>query len=156
VQSQRTADANYSIRLELSAGTQPAISVNAPLGGLRLAARDVNGDDTVDLIVTSVLDHRVVVVLLNDGHGRFSMAQVDAYALAGEGDAFLCQREGTLGDRITLAQARPTFDGEYSKVGEEIASPSMDSVPAGEGAAVFSPSQYVRFGRSPPCAALLV
>jgi hypothetical protein len=150
VESQRSVKTNYSIRLKLSAGTQPAISVNAPSGGLTLTARDVNGDDTLDLIVTSVLDARVIVVLLNDGHGRFSVAKSGAYAIATESDVFFCQREGSLGDRITLAQGRPAFDGDCAGASNEHPAPSTGSVPASESSLVVARALYASCGRSPP------
>jgi hypothetical protein len=65
----------YSIRLQLSAGEQTAIGITGPQGGLLLEPRDVNGDDAIDLIVTTALDSHFVAVLLNDGHGRFTQAR---------------------------------------------------------------------------------
>src|ERR1700733_2725271 len=66
---------DYWIRFRLSAAERQTILVVAPSGGLEIAARDVNGDHAIDLIVTTVWLRRPVAILLNDGHGRFS--QVD-------------------------------------------------------------------------------
>ncbi len=68
-------DSRYSIRLQLSFGTSSAIGLTAPFGGLLLSAKDVNGDSTIDLVVTTVVDHKLVTVLVNDGHGNFSFAE---------------------------------------------------------------------------------
>ena len=65
---------NYSIQLQLSAAGRQSIQVDAPAGGLLIEARDVNGDLAVDLVLTTILLKQPVAVLLNDGHGRFSIA----------------------------------------------------------------------------------
>jgi hypothetical protein len=114
IESQRSARTNYSIRVQLSAGTQSAISLNAPMGGLRLSARDVNGDDSLDLIVTSISEARVIAVLLNDGHGRFFVASNNEYVVAKETDIFLREREAAQPDTLTLAPSRRTPDGACS------------------------------------------
>ena len=76
---QAARDSYYSIRLELSAGEESAIGIIGPQGGLQLVARDVNGDDLIDLVVTTAMDSRFVAVLINDGHGKFTLAQAGAY-----------------------------------------------------------------------------
>ena len=65
---------SYSIRFKMSSGLGLAIGVEAPMGGLRLTARDVNGDKIPDLVVTSNLDIHFIEILLNDGRGNFSVA----------------------------------------------------------------------------------
>ncbi len=72
-------DSRYSIRLQLSFGTSSAIGFTAPFGGLLLSAKDVNGDSAIDLVVTTVVDHKLVMVLVNDGHGNFSVAEEGAF-----------------------------------------------------------------------------
>jgi len=69
----------YSIRLQLSAGEESAIGIIGPQGGLELVARDVNGDDATDLVVTTSMDSHFVAVLLNDGHGKFTLAKAGAF-----------------------------------------------------------------------------
>jgi hypothetical protein len=63
---------DYWIRFRLTAAERQTILVVAPSGGLEIAARDVNGDHAIDLIVRTVWLRRPVTILLNDGHGRFS------------------------------------------------------------------------------------
>ena len=77
VETQQASWTSYAIRLQFGAGTGAYIGVKGPLGGVRLAVRDVNGDDRLDLVLTSVIDRRIVQVLLNDGHGNFSPAEPD-------------------------------------------------------------------------------
>ncbi len=69
----------YSIQLQLSFGKKSFIGLTAPLGGLQLSAKDVNGDRTLDLVVTRVLDAHLVAVFVNDGHGQFSLAAEGAF-----------------------------------------------------------------------------
>ena len=38
-------------------------------------ARDVNGDDVIDLAVTTAMGSHFVAVLINDGHGKFALAK---------------------------------------------------------------------------------
>jgi hypothetical protein len=73
MQRQRLANGDYAIRVRLSAGVDAAIGLSGPIGGLRVAARDVNGDNNLDLIVTAELDAGFIRVFLNDGHGNFSV-----------------------------------------------------------------------------------
>lgn len=150
IESQRFARADYFIRVQLSAGTQSGIRLDGPVGGLRLAARDVNGDDTLDLIISSISDAHVVAVLLNDGHGGFSVANGAEYALAKESQVFLCQRAGTVADRITLAQPRSTFYAVCAGVSAGFATPSSHQVKANERLAASLSANDVTRGRSPP------
>ncbi len=69
----------YSIRFQLTAGIAQVFGVTAPSGGLRIVARDVNGDNTLDVLVTTVLQHEQVAVLLNDGHGKFRLADASEF-----------------------------------------------------------------------------
>lgn len=65
----------YWVRLRLSEAGKSFIRVNAPGGGLSIEARDVNGDNAVDLVFATKWLGQPVAVLLNDGHGNFSQAQ---------------------------------------------------------------------------------
>lgn len=71
----------YWIHLQLTSVGRQSIRVVAPVGGLQLLARDVNGDRTIDLVVTTAGFGKPVAVFLNDGHGSFS--QVDHAAFPG-------------------------------------------------------------------------
>ena len=72
--------ARYWIGFRLSAGTQQLIGVTAPVGGLEIASRDVNGDNSLDLIVTTAWLKLPVAVLVNDGHGNFTVADPAAFS----------------------------------------------------------------------------
>lgn len=70
----------YWIRFQLSTGARQDINVTAPAGGLEIASRDVNGDNALDLVVTTAWLRQPVAVLLNDGHGHFTNADPGAFA----------------------------------------------------------------------------
>lgn len=82
-----SAHTRYSIRFELTAGLPQTIGVTAPAGGLHIVARDVNGDEMLDLLVSTEWLHQPVAILLNDGHGKFTLCDS---ATARE---FLCASE---------------------------------------------------------------
>jgi len=72
----------YSIDFQLSSGPTPTIGIIAPTGGLQLTPSDVNGDDVVDLIVTSPFDSGFVAILVNDGRGNFREVDPENYLSA--------------------------------------------------------------------------
>src|SRR5579862_2022033 len=63
---------DYWIQLHLTTTGHQSIQVVAGIGGLQIAARDVNGDHAVDLVLTSALLRQPVAIFLNDGHGNFT------------------------------------------------------------------------------------
>jgi len=71
--------ARYSIRFQLTTGAAQVFGVNAPAGGLQIVARDVNGDSALDLLVSTAWQHQQVAVLLNDGHGKFTLADPGSF-----------------------------------------------------------------------------
>ncbi len=72
-------NSEYWIQLRFSSLEWKSIRLVAPAGGLRISARDVNGDASVDLIVSTVWSNRPVAVYLNDGHGSFTHAEPAAF-----------------------------------------------------------------------------
>jgi hypothetical protein len=70
---------NYRIQLRLSGVGQQTVQLVGPAGGLRIEARDVNGDDAVDLVLTTAWLGQPVAILLNDGQGRFSRVEPAAF-----------------------------------------------------------------------------
>jgi hypothetical protein len=71
--------AAYLIQLQLSAAGQQSFQILAPIGGLQIVARDVNGDHALDLVLTSAWLRQPVAILLNDGHGNFSRVEPEVY-----------------------------------------------------------------------------
>jgi hypothetical protein len=75
----RSGSSDYSIQIYLSQVGRQSIDLVAPVGGLLIEARDVDGDHAVDLIVSTAWRKRPVAIFLNDGHGTFSRAEVAAF-----------------------------------------------------------------------------
>lgn len=71
---------DYWIQLRLSALGRQSIRLIAPAGGLVIEARDVNGDHAPDLVLSTSWFRRPVAVFINDGHGSFSRADLNAFS----------------------------------------------------------------------------
>jgi hypothetical protein len=84
VEAGRTSasESRYWIHFELSTGVKQAVAVRAPVGGIQLSSRDVNGDNAVDLVVSTSWLNQPVAVLLNDGHGNFTVEDPARFAEA--------------------------------------------------------------------------
>lgn len=147
----RRAEGNYAIRLRLSAGAEVSFLISAPSGGLHVAAKDVNGDDLPDLVVSSAWTERIVAVLLNQGHGSFSRAEPAAYAaFAREFELFLHGQDQTLSDRLTVASLRYSFDGERVVGSGPAVAIYANSVSAPDSPRQLLSDSHARRGRSPP------
>jgi hypothetical protein len=112
VQVERDAaiGARYSIRLQLSTGEESVIGIAGPQGGLKLVARDVNGDDVIDLIVTTAMDSHFVAVLINDGHGKFTLAKPGAFpSIESDEGVRLVAARGPAEECAALQLTRGTF-----------------------------------------------
>ena len=148
--------ANYAIRLQLSAGTDSSFLISAPNGGVRVAARDVNGDSFPDVVISSVSDQRVVAILLNDGHGKFSRVEPALYlGTATDADLFLHSCDASLCEQLSVASSRYSFDGEdaVSTAGSPTFSP--ESVTALSVPVARVVATRASRGRSPPNADIL-
>ncbi len=77
-----SSHARYWIGFRMSAGTRQRIGVNGPVGGLEIASRDVNGDHIIDLVVSAAWLKSPVAVLVNDGHGNFTVRDPAAFSAA--------------------------------------------------------------------------
>jgi hypothetical protein len=74
-----SAGNHYRIRFQLSSGGSQNIDLTAPVGGLDISSRDVNGDDVLDVVVTTAATNRPVAILLNDGAGNFTASDPSAF-----------------------------------------------------------------------------
>jgi hypothetical protein len=74
--------ARYWIGFRMSAGERQMIGVTGPVGGLEIASRDVNGDNVIDLVVSTAWLKSPVAVLVNDGHGNFTVHDPAAFSSA--------------------------------------------------------------------------
>jgi len=69
----------YWIRFELTSGNRQMFGVTGPAGGLQISPRDVNGDHALDLVVSTAWLNQTIAILLNDGHGNFTLADPNAF-----------------------------------------------------------------------------
>src|ERR1700675_1540849 len=99
---------HYRIRFQLSGGGSQNIDLTAPVGGLDLTSRDVNGDDFLDVVVTTAGTNRPVAVLLNDGSGTFTASDPAAYP-----GAFRNSSKFWLGVTEELREASPAFYSRF-------------------------------------------
>jgi hypothetical protein len=151
MQSQRSTETNYSIRVKLSHGVESAIGVNGPIGGLRVAARDVNGDNNVDLVVTGNLDGRFVEVLLNDGRGNFSVASPGEISpRQRESDRELESKANDHSDLATLISARASDEDGPIGSCDYVLPFTSDSCYSAETQRTIQRPGFARQGRSPP------
>lgn len=77
----------YLIRLNPeSGGRQPgqSIGVTGAFGLPEISALDVNGDHVPDLVITAAGQRQPIAILLNDGQGRFSVANPSDFPNARE------------------------------------------------------------------------
>jgi hypothetical protein len=74
-----SSSTNYWIQLQLTAAGWQSVQVVGPIGGLQIAARDVNGDHAVDLVLTTAWLNQPIAIFLNDGHGSFSRVEPTAF-----------------------------------------------------------------------------
>ncbi len=72
-------DTQYWVAFQLSGGSRQTLGITAPTGGLQITSRDVNGDDFLDVIVTTAWTNRPVAVLLNDSQGNFRASGASAF-----------------------------------------------------------------------------
>jgi hypothetical protein len=143
--------ARYSIRLRLATGATQLFGVTAPAGGLQIVAQDVNGDSALDVLVSSAWLHKQVAVLLNDGHGNFTLAEPAAFpALASQSETLWktatmppCESAALISSHLSAGklEERNAFFGSPSrpeKIGSQV-SPGLTR-----------PLDFSLLGRAPP------
>jgi len=77
-------ESRYWIQFQFSTGSQESFGISAPVGGLRLDSGDVNGDHLTDLIVSTPWFGKTVAIFVNDGHGKFTLAEPGKFLSATE------------------------------------------------------------------------
>src|SRR3984885_7535397 len=141
---------NYWIQLQLSAAGQQTISLVAPSGGLQIAARDVNGDQIPDLILTTTWLGQPVAIFINDGHGTFTRAEPSAFpdAFRNSPTRWNCSTD-LAGDAVGVPPSSPA--GSH-----EVTARSLHAVPQtgaiAQSSQGFRPSPFIITspGRAPP------
>jgi hypothetical protein len=144
---------SYRIRVQLSAWPESAIGVVGPLGGLRVSAADVNGDDQIDLVVRATQESTLIAVLLNDGNGHFRKAELASYPeLEQEATIFLqktSEPRGTCGSVVPARGCELELVSEGRNLG--LARCQAD-VSSSEGRRVLRRIFLSDAGRAPPTA----
>jgi hypothetical protein len=69
-----SSQSRYWIQFELTSGNRQLFGVTGPAGGVQISPRDVNGDHALDLVVSTAWLNQTIAILLNDGHGNFTLA----------------------------------------------------------------------------------
>jgi hypothetical protein len=74
-----SSHSRYWIRFELTSGNRQLFGITGPAGGLQISPRDVNGDQALDLVISTAWQNQTIAILLNDGHGNFTLADPEAF-----------------------------------------------------------------------------
>ena len=140
---------DYWIQLQLTTTGPQSINVFAPMGGLQIAARDVNGDHAIDLVLTTAWLGRPVAILLNDGHGSFTRVDVTAFPSAfRESDANWFSGSYRAAGAVGVPpQSRA---GTYQQT--QLPNPGPPARLSSRSSSAFLPNPFLRFhrGRAPP------
>jgi hypothetical protein len=72
--------AQYVIDVRFSEGGRQFLRMKAPFGGLLIAAKDVTGDGSLDLVIRAARSGIPITVFLNDGHGHFTAAEPSTFS----------------------------------------------------------------------------
>lgn len=141
----------YWICFQLSSGSTQTVGLTAPIGGLQVDPRDVNGDHFTDLVVSTSWLGKTVAVLLNDGHGNFVSVDPDKFPRASTQLQDKCYEPATRPrDVSALPPSRYKTNGSLA---QSLGSPSSASPEV-----IFPPSirdcaferTFVCAGRAPP------
>jgi len=142
---------HYAIHFRLTAGPESAIGITAPFGGLLLQPLDVNGDELVDLIVTTALDRQFVAIFLNDGHGNFTQARPGSFVAIENnvGETFAVPG-GQSGERGTLIPTRYSSGTAIAWLTGILPQLNTKSFIVGRREIAVADCKYASSGRSPP------
>jgi hypothetical protein len=142
---------DYFIRLRFSASPDSTIGLTARGGGLDLSSRDVNGDSFLDLVVSTTLDSRIVAVLVNDGHGNFSVADPSTFPTLTTSLNDFLQGPPDLKQELTaLVSPRSNF-GDHAEASRAFARPKLgEAILQRIEVSASTGSFFCRLGRSPP------
>jgi hypothetical protein len=140
----------YKIAIELSSGVRSTLDIAAPDGGLQLTSRDVNGDDQLDVIVTTAWTQRPVAVLLNDGQGNFKQLSPEQFPGAfPDSNSSIVSTNTEIRD--SLAALLPRYDAGYFKPVASLDSPYLARLQIPDSCSDSPVSRNSRFlGRAPP------
>lgn len=147
---QRNSGSGYWIEIDLSSVGREFLQLPAPTGGLRIEARDVNGDHSVDLVLFTQWLRRPVAIFLNDGHGNFSRVAISkfpgAFRRSNEKFASVFIHEANVAAALPPSRDRICFDGKGLPQGKCAAA----SIAKASSLHIVRPFLISRAGRAPP------
>jgi hypothetical protein len=141
---------DYWVQLKLTTAGMQSIRIVGPTGGLQVLARDVNGDDVPDLVLTTLWRNQPVAILLNDGTGGFS--RVDPSVFPGAFSPFETGCSGPLRQEETPLVALTPHRAGFSPLVARLPylGGSGQFLPRGELAVLRNSHRPARTGRAPP------
>jgi hypothetical protein len=142
-------NSSYCVDFRLSSKGRSCFRLVAPSGGLLVEARDVNGDHAVDLVVSTAWFRQPVVVLLNDGHGKFTAARPAAFPYAFQratGQGFSPQQNLA----SSVGALTQSGSGVFAEIELSHPLPATRIRLHSAGRILFSPSVLSHHGRAPP------
>jgi hypothetical protein len=141
---------DYWIHLQLAAGGRQSIRLVAPAGGLRIEARDVNGDHAVDLVLATAWLNEPVAILLNNGHGSFSRVEPTAFpGVFSEATTKWASATEQATDAVDVPPQSQQWLCPDARVLLHVRSPARSNVPLSAGF-LFSFLLDSHAGRAPP------
>jgi hypothetical protein len=144
----------YWIELQLSAAGRQSIPVFARSGGIQVAARDVNGDHSLDLVLTTTWFSQPVAIFLNDGHGSFTRVDPGAFPNAFRGATTELSSRRTIGhDCAGVPPSSPT-GAVLAEFSATIVDSQIDKI--AQANRRFGINQFLtsQLGRAPPASLL--
>jgi hypothetical protein len=140
----------YKIAIELSSGVRSTLDIAGPDGGLQLTSRDVNGDDQLDVVVTTAWTQRPVAVLLNDGQGNFKQLSPEQFPGAfPDSNSSIVSTNSEIRDSVAALLSR--YDAGVYKPIASLDSPYLARLQIPDSRSDSPVSRSSRFlGRAPP------
>jgi hypothetical protein len=142
--------ASYSIELHLSGGPRQFIHLTLPAAGVAIEARDVNGDNTPDLLVVTRWFRQPLAIFLNVGHGSFQRVEPTAFRrVFDESNGFCCSLSNVKTELVnTWWQSRDDLWSDASELTGAISSLGKIAVSISSFVATCSLPRHT--GRAPP------
>jgi FG-GAP-like repeat len=140
----------YKVQLELSAAGRQSIQLVGPAGGLRIVARDVNGDGVPDIVVSAAWREEPLAFLLSDGRGAFSLAEPSSFpGASGRSENTLNCNLPRPTDTVAIPRQSPVGNLSGSQYLLHL-SPAAGSIPRANSVSFLSALLVSLPGRAPP------
>ena len=141
----------YWIELQLSAAGRQSIPVFARSGGIRISALDVNGDRSLDLVLTTTWLSQPVAILLNDGHGSFTRVDPGAFPNAFRDATISLSSRRIVGHDCAAVPPAPPIGALLAESSALLVDSPIDRIARAHRR--FGLNQFLtsQLGRAPPC-----